>query len=197
MSSPNAEHGREFAFTPHLSDIVALIAEAGDNPTVVIDGPSGSGKSTLADALLRQWPDSHSLASRVQLVRLDDIYPGWEGLEAAATLAQHLLSERTLGRSASWQRYDWGLGQLTTWHEIDAIRPLILEGCGSLSAQAVTGATVRIWVSVAENVRKQRALARGGEDFEAHWDSWDQQFSARILRENPERFANIILALSE
>jgi len=197
LSFPNLEPAGASAFTPSLNEIVALIAEAGENPTIVIDGPSGAGKSTLADALLRLWPRQNSSAERVQLVRLDDIYPGWEGLEAAATVAQHILSERTRGRSASWQRYDWARGELTTWHEVDPTRPLIVEGCGSLSTQAVEGAQIRIWVSVSEDVRKERALARGGEDFESHWDVWDQQFSARILRENPERFANMILAASE
>jgi len=197
LSFPNLEPAGASAFTPSLNEIVALIAEAGENPTIVIDGPSGAGKSTLADALLRLWPRQNSSAERVQLVRLDDIYPGWEGLEAAATVAQHILSERTRGRSASWQRYDWARGELTTWHEVDPTRPLIVEGCGSLSTQAVEGAQIRIWASVSEDVRKERALARGGEDFESHWDVWDQQFSARILRENPERFANMILAASE
>ena len=197
MSSPSAEPAWASAFTPDLSDVVSLIAAAGENPTIVIDGPSGAGKSTVADALLSLWPRANSPAARVQLVRLDDIYPGWEGLEAAATIAQHILSERSRGRSASWQRYDWARGELTTWHEVDPSRPLIVEGCGSLSAQAVAGAQVRIWVSVSEDVRKERALARGGEDFESHWEAWDQQFMARILRDNPERFANMILAASE
>ena len=54
------------------------------SPVVLIDGPSGSGKSTLADALLARWP-----GPAPTLVRLDDVYRGWTGLErAGAELAR-------------------------------------------------------------------------------------------------------------
>jgi len=49
-------------------------------PVVLIDGPAGAGKSTLADGLARNWPG----AIPPTLVRMDDIYPGWEGLAAGS-----------------------------------------------------------------------------------------------------------------
>ena len=48
------------------------------NPVVVIDGRSGAGKSTLARLLVDTWP----LPGLVQLVALDSIYPGWDGLSS-------------------------------------------------------------------------------------------------------------------
>lgn len=189
MSFPSPEVLGSTAFTPSLTDLVARVAGAGANPTIVIDGPSGAGKSTVADFLVRH-------VGSVQLVRLDDIYPGWEGLEEAAAVAERLLLARSRGELASWQKYDWASASLSTWHEVDPLRPLIIEGCGSLSKQAQESAQIRVWVTVDDMIRRERALSRGGEDFEAHWESWDEQFSARIRRENPERFANIILAAS-
>jgi uridine kinase len=162
---------------------------------VVIDGPSGAGKSTVADILLALWPVMPGRSEQdVQLVRLDDIYPGWDGLEAAATVVENILGERLRGRASAWQRFDWGSGERTTWHDVTPHQPLIIEGCGSLSQTAQDAAEIRVWVSVAEEIRKDRALSRGGEDFESHWDVWDQQFERRIRRENPARFANMILA---
>lgn len=175
--------------------VLATLLQSGvSNPTVVIDGPSGAGKSTVGDILLADWPVAGGLAKKaVQLVRLDDMYPGWSGLEAGAVVAENILRERSLGRSASWQRFNWGRGELTTWHEVDSTRPLIIEGCGSLSQTAQDAAEVRVWVSVSDDIRKKRALSRGGEDFELQWDMWDEQFERRVRRESPERFANIIL----
>jgi uridine kinase len=47
---------------------------------VLVDGPSGSGKSTLADALVRDGDPAALLPPGAQLLRLDDVYPGWDGL---------------------------------------------------------------------------------------------------------------------
>ncbi|WP_396903153.1 hypothetical protein [Mycolicibacterium sp.] len=59
--------------------------------TVLIDGRSGSGKSTLALQLQENWADS-------VVVRLDDIYPGWDGLSWAADhVQQSLLQPRAAG----------------------------------------------------------------------------------------------------
>ena len=186
MSSPNAELPGASAFSPNLNDLVAFVSTCGTNPAIVIDGPSGAGKSTVADFLVDHLES-------VQLVRLDDIYPGWGGLEAAAVVAERLLVARSRGDVASWQRYDWASASLTTWHEVDPWRPLIIEGCGSLGSTALKLAQVRVWVTVADSIRKQRALSRGGEDFEAHWEAWDHQCATRVGRENPVRFANRIL----
>ena len=65
--------------TSLLAPLLLAVAAAGPNPVVLIDGPSGAGKSTLADALVAHWPRPNT----PQLVRMDDIYPGWDGLDAA------------------------------------------------------------------------------------------------------------------
>ncbi len=45
---------------------------------ILIDGRSGSGKTELARAIVDDWPGA-------QLVRLDEVYPGWHGLAAASS----------------------------------------------------------------------------------------------------------------
>jgi uridine kinase len=196
LSSPDVAS----LFTPSLTNLMSLVANAGSEATIVIDGPSGAGKSTVADYLVAHWPSTAPAgegAGVVQLVRLDDLYPGWGGLAQGADVARGILAARYRGQTASWQRYDWASAGLTTWHDVVPGAPLILEGCGALSEQAVTAAQVRLWVTVSEDVRRDRALSRGGEDFEAHWEEWDRQFNARVTAEEPTRFANMILVATE
>ena len=61
-----------------LDRLVGAIRDAAPSrrPVVLLDGRSGSGKTVLAE----------SLAPRLdaQLVSLDELYPGWEGLEAGS-----------------------------------------------------------------------------------------------------------------
>ena len=57
--------------------VPAIRAVAASNPVVLIDGRSGAGKTSLARLLVARWP----LTGRVQLVALDSLYPGWDGLD--------------------------------------------------------------------------------------------------------------------
>ena len=111
-----------------LAPVLAAIgahagADAGHpSPPVVvlIDGPSGAGKSTLADRILDAWPSAAwpatRPATRPTLIRLDDIYPGWNGLAAAsAHLTEHVLRPHRAGLPGAWRRYDWGTGAPAEW----------------------------------------------------------------------------------
>ncbi|TFC95864.1 ATP-binding protein [Cryobacterium breve] len=173
-----------------LAPVLRVLAGAGATPVVLIDGPSGAGKSTLADALVEAWPG----ALRPSLVRLDDIYPGWRGLDAAALhLAEHVLAPRALGRPAAWQRYDWARGEPAEWHPVPSARALIVEGCGTLAAAHAAQSDIRVWLGADGRIRKQRALARDGDVFRAHWDQWESDWEAYREREQPERQATVVL----
>ena len=69
----------------HVLD--AIVGVGASNPVVLIDGRSGSGKTTLARKLVARWP----LRGRVQLVALDSIYPGWDGLADGVETARELI----------------------------------------------------------------------------------------------------------
>ncbi|WP_241979452.1 AAA family ATPase [Cryobacterium suzukii] len=173
-----------------LAPILQAVAAAGPNPVVLIDGPSGAGKSTLADALRKHWPGP----LRPQLVRMDDIYPGWDGLDAAVChLRRHVLQPRHLGLPASWQRYDWTASQAAEWNPLDAARPLIVEGCGTLAAAHERLSHVRVWLAADDALRKQRALDRDGEAFRTHWDQWQQEWATYLEQESPEPRATVRL----
>jgi len=157
---------------------------------VLLDGPSGAGKSTLADRLVAGWPG----VARPQLVRLDDIYPGWGGLRAAGEHVQRFVLEpRAAHREARWQRFDWSADAPAEWHEVDPERPLLIEGCGVLTRANARLADVRIWLDAPDAVRKRRALERDGETYAPHWDEWQRQWESFVERESPESWADLRL----
>ena len=148
---------------------------------MLIDGRSGAGKSTLA-AELAPLLDA-------QLVSLDDVYPGWGGLEAgSATVHQTMLRERDAG----WTRWDWASGSAAEWHPIEPSRPLVIEGCGALSRANRARATFGIWVELDAVARRRRALDRE-PDFAAHWNEWAAQEDAFAAREHPRELADAVV----
>ncbi|WP_213815243.1 ATP-binding protein [Glaciihabitans sp. dw_435] len=150
-----------------------------DPPTVVlIDGRSGSGKTEFAQALVSLWPEA-------QLVRLDDIYPGWDGLQAASDIVH----ERIL-TDFSWVRWDWASSRYAETHLLDRTRPIVIEGCGALSVANRALAASALWVELDPATRRRRALERDGAMYAPHWDRWAAQEDAFYTRENSRSLAD-------
>jgi uridine kinase len=163
------------------SDVDRVLgAVPGGRPVILIDGRSGSGKSELATGVVA--------ALGAQLVRLDDVYPGWNGLEvASASVGMDIL----LGNR--WRRWDWATGARAEWHELDPRRALVVEGSGCLSRANRAHATLGVWVELDEPTRKARALARDGSIYESHWDEWAAQEQRFFDRERPDLLADLVL----
>ena len=160
---------------------------------VLVDGPSGSGKSTLADALVRDGDPAADLPPGAQLLRLDDVYPGWDGLEQASRhLERHVLPAMHPDGNPRWRRWDWAADAPAEWHDLDPGRPLVVEGCGSLTRVAAALATHRIWVEADDDVRRARAIARDGVAFAVEWERWDAQWRAHVDREDPRALADVV-----
>jgi uridine kinase len=163
------------------SDVERILAAiSGARPVILVDGRSGSGKTELATKL--------ATALDADVVRLDDVYPGWDGLEAASERVRTniLLANR-------WQRWDWALDAPAEWHELDSSRALVVEGSGSLSRANRALATFGVWVELDEPTRKARALARDGAAYEPHWDDWAAQEQRFVDRERPDVLADYIV----
>ena len=151
-------------------------------PVVLVDGRSGSGKSTLARELAG--------ALGAQLVRLDDVYPGWDGLDAGS---RHIHDHVLANSGPRWQRWDWAAGRAAEWHDVDPERPLVVEGCGALSRANRALAGFGIWVELDADTRKRRALERDGAAYAPHWDRWAAQEDAFIAREDPRGLADVVV----
>jgi uridine kinase len=142
---------------------------------VLVDGRSGSGKTELARAMVAQRPE-------LQLVRMDDLYPGWDGLEAGSRHVHDYVVAAAIRR---WQRWDWAEDAPAEWHVLDPRRPVLVEGCGALSRANRTLAAHAVWVELDEPTRRARVRARDGDSWADRWDQWAAQEEAFIAREDP------------
>ena len=146
---------------------------------LLIDGRSGSGKTELANLI--------AAGGRAQLLRLDDVYPGWGGLAQASAQLPEIL------RTRRWQRYDWATSSLAEWHDLsDSETHLVVEGCGALSRASRALADFGIWVRHPAADRKRRALARQ-PTFAQHWRDWALQEDAHEAREHPQVVADAVV----
>jgi uridine kinase len=151
-----------------VDDIARRLCDGGAR-TVLIDGRSGSGKSTLARELQQMWDSS-------TVVRLDDIYPGWDGLAWAVDhVHTELLQPRSAGRSGRWRGWDWSTNAPAGWQVVGPEQRLIVEGVGALTAANRASADLGIWVDTPDDERKRRALQRDGETYRPHWERWATQ----------------------
>lgn len=154
---------------------------AGSRLVVLVDGRSGTGKTTLAGALAGELG--------AQLVHLDDVYPGWDGLRAAADA---VVSD-VLGGPSGHRRWDWGAGAPADWVDLDPSEPIVVEGCGALSRASAPLAVLRIWLTAEDQERWRRAIGRDGAVFAAEWDRWAAQEDAFIAAEDPATLADVVL----
>jgi uridine kinase len=161
-----------------LARVAAAVPAGNRPPIILIDGRSGSGKTELGLAVAN--------VLGAQLVRLDDVYPGWGGLESGSALVHADI----LGGNR-WRRWDWLAGAPAEEHVVDPDLPLVIEGAGCLSRANRALATLGVWVELDERTRKARALARDGAMYEPHWDEWAAQEQRFLDRERPDLLADI------
>lgn len=151
-------------------------------PVVLLDGRSGSGKSVLAETL--------APALDAQLLSLDDVYPGWDGLEAGSA-AVHTTVLRAV--DPGWWRWDWASAREAEWHPLDPDRALIVEGCGAVSRANRALATFGIWLELDAAERHRRFSQRDAGRFDLFWDSWAAQEDVFIAREHPRDVADLVI----
>ncbi|WP_205881313.1 hypothetical protein [Leucobacter viscericola] len=176
-----------------------LVSELVTADVVLIDGRSGSGKTSLAEKLVGRLG---ALGRRVQVLRVEDLYPGWDGLaEGSRAVAEALAAGR-------YRRYDWELGAFAEWVTINETTPLIIEGCGAITREnlaAAEGWAVRenvgnvrsVWIECPTELRRSRALARDGKMFAPHWDRWAAQEEALFSKTRPDLLAELAFQCRE
>ena len=136
--------------------------------TVLVDGPSGAGKTTFAEAVARR--------TGLQVVHLDDFYPGWSGLaEASRMVVRDVLHPTDPG----YRRWDWSADAPAEWVPLDPAGSLIVEGVGavteaSVAAAAALGEVLTVRISAPAQERRSRALKRDA-GYEPFWEMWARQ----------------------
>ncbi|WP_394940182.1 aminodeoxychorismate synthase component I [Psychromicrobium sp. YIM B11713] len=157
---------------------------------IAIDGRSGAGKTSLAlelASLLREHRE-------VSLFHLEDVYPGWNGLAAGVDrYVQTVLTPLNEGRDARWISWDWQNHFDGAVRETAAAPIVIVEGVGVAHSSAAAFLDVVIWVHAADSVRKERALARDGENYAPYWDRWAAQETELLIQHDPAETAAILV----
>ena len=164
-----------------ITKLALSLADQTPTPIILIDGRAGSGKSSFAEELRNELFRQSDAAPT--LVHMDDLYPGWEGLEAgSAYLVQNILQPLSQAKPAAWQKWDWSQGRRgdpiepgNGWREFAGANILIVEGCGSLGRQSRELAQLSIWIEAPREVRRARWQARDAGRFDEFWGLWQAQ----------------------
>jgi uridine kinase len=183
-----------------LTDRALDLKDKVPTPIILIDGRAAAGKTRLANQLAEAVFQADKQLPKI--IRMDDLYPGWEGLrEGSHYLTQQILTPLSLGKAASWQIWDWELGERGNgsepgngWREFDGGNLLIIEGCGALSRQAAELTQLSVWVEVVSAIRKERFSNRDGNAFDGFWGIWAAQEDEFYQTESSPKLANYLVA---
>src|SRR5699024_230381 len=121
------------------------------HPLIVgIDGRSGSGKTVLSKMLVENLSAQHT----VTVLRMEDLYPGWNGLhDGMEIFSRDVLPKLAAGETATYQTWDWhseassegGFGAVVTTEPTEVI---ICEGVGVGARANRDLLDVLIWLRV-------------------------------------------------
>jgi dephospho-CoA kinase len=159
---------------------------AGKCRVVAIDGPSGAGKSTLAAALAAE------LGS--QVVHVDDLIPGWDGLTAGPeVVGRDILEPISQGRDGGFRRYDWDNRRYAEWSPVPVAPYLVVEGCASGVRPVAAYLSLLVWVDAPQELRFERGMERDGETFRPYWERWETQSQALWAADGTAARADVVV----
>ncbi|MDR7275446.1 cytidylate kinase [Catenuloplanes atrovinosus] len=153
---------------------------------VAVEGRSGAGKTGLARAL------AHTLDA--PLVRMDDLYPGWDGLLGGVGALREWILEPLAARDPiRWRRWDWAAGTYRDWEPLTVGTDLIVEGVGCGARALAPYRSGLVWIDAPEAVRRRRALERDGDAYAPHWDRWARQEDAFYATNQVRAHADLVI----
>lgn len=173
--------------------VVTITAVLEDRPprcgasrVVAIDGPSGSGKTDLADRL--------AAATNAAVLHLDDLYPGWHGLEATPPVVADLLAVIAGGDTGHARRWDWEHDRPGATLLLPPAPLVVVEGVGAAADVVRPFLSLVVWVEAPEAVRRERAIARDGDTYAPWWDVWSHQEREHHARELTRARADVVVS---
>ena len=166
---------------------------AGSSRVLALDGRSGAGKTRLAARVVEQAEARTGV--RAALVAMEDLYPGWDGLEAASRmLHDDVLAPLAAGAPASYRPWDWSAGRPADVRvAVPAAPLLVVEGVGSGALAGAPLLTVLVWVSAPADLRRSRAMERDGAAYAPHWPRWAAQERDHLLAHRTRARADLLV----
>lgn len=172
----------------------ARLTASGLCPSRVIgvDGPSGAGKTTFADSLAETL--LALTGTPPQIVHMDDLYPGWNGLaEAVDLVVSRVLEPLSRGEGGMFERWDWLAGERAETVHVRVADWIVLEGVGSGSRRCRPHLAALAWLEADPATRLARGIERDGEAFRPHWEHWAQQEERLFAAEDTRTHAQAIV----
>ncbi|HEY3002058.1 MAG TPA: hypothetical protein VGJ44_06880 [Kribbellaceae bacterium] len=172
-----------------LDRVTAGSPRLGATRLICVDGPAGSGKSTLARRIAGE-AEARGLSVRV--LRMDDLYEGWDGAERGVSLLRdHVLARIAAGLEGRYRRYDWHAGAYAELHVVPAdLDLLIVEGVTACDRGVEPWSSLRVWVETTNTIRLERGIERDGEALRDRWLDWmrweREHFAAERSRERAD-----------
>jgi len=161
------------------AELTALIGQrqpaCGSTTVIALDGPSGSGKTRLADGLAE--------VTGGDVLHLDDLYPGWQGLEATPPMVRRVLDRIAADEIGEVNRWDWDADRRGSVLRVPPAGLLILDGVGSGAATLRPFLSLLLWVEAPLGVRRRRALSRDEGVYEPFWEMWGAQEARHFAAE--------------
>lgn len=183
-----------------VAAVLAQPPSLGTGRLVCVDGPAGSGKTTLAAALNRAFrdalrsPGAPADRAHVRMIHMDNVYDGWEGLEAGmGTVAASVVAPLRAGEPGRYRRYDWHRGRFAEERVVAPCEVLIIEGVGAGASAYDDAVTCLVWLDTPPDVRLERWLDRDGEQMTARVRAWRAQEDAMFARERTRERADFVV----
>lgn len=169
----------------------AALSHTGCTWVLGIDGRSGAGKTTLAGHVDRELV-RRSAGLPVDVVHLEDLYRGWDGLQEGLDQARTLLGDVRRGRVGEVDTWDWHAGRLGPPLRLAPGGFVILEGCGAGSDTLADVVDSLVWIEVPDAQRRRRAFARDGA-WQEFWEVWSAQEEAVLARRDARAAADLVV----
>ena len=165
---------------------------AGASRVVALDGRSGAGKTSLAARVVARA--RARTGQEVTLVAMEDLYPGWDGLEAATRLLhEQVLAPLAAGAPAAYRCWDWAAGRPGRAVAVPAAPLLVVEGVGAGALACAPYVGVLVWVTAPAALRRSRAVERDGQAYAPHWERWAAQERDHLLRDRTRARADLLV----
>jgi uridine kinase len=136
-----------------------------------------------------------STFGQAPIVHMDDLTPGWDGLETAVeVLLQNVLLPLSVANPVRFRRWDWTQDRWSD-EEIDLGVPevLIIEGVGACAEDVEHFSVLSLWVDAPDADRYRRAIQRDGETYRTQWERWSAQEEIHYARERTRERCSIII----
>ena len=170
------------------ASLASLPPSAGDTILVGVDGFSGAGKTALSEALGRR--------EGIQVVSIEEFYPGWDGLaQGPARAVEGLVEPLRDRRTPRWRSWDWEHDREGAETERPLPGPVVvLEGCGAGARVLRAHQALTVWVDAAPQERERRLRER--EDwplYEPHREAWQHREHALAVQEGLPEAADALV----